>query len=92
MYMYKVYYQLSQFIAKFRRITIDLYKSCLVTIETPINHSSSQHQTVFAIVKKYIGTVANFLISKKGLSFQITLELNKNHDLNLNHLHRRIFC
>jgi hypothetical protein len=61
---------------------IDLYKSCLVTIETPRNHTSSQHRSVFAIVEKYVGIVMNFLLSKKGLSFQSTLKLHKNHDLN----------
>jgi hypothetical protein len=43
-----------QYLAKLRRIKIDLCKSRLVTIETPRNHSLSQHQTVFAIVEKYI--------------------------------------
>jgi hypothetical protein len=79
MYECRVYHQLLQYIAKLRQITIDLYKSGLVTIEIPRNHSSSQHQIVFAIVEKYIGIVANFLISQ---SFQITLKLHKNHDLN----------
>jgi hypothetical protein len=41
-----------------------------------------QHQIVFAIVEKYVGIVMNFLISKKGLSFQSTLKLHKNHNLN----------
>ncbi len=81
-YICRVYHQLLQYIAKLRRIMIDLYKSHLVTIETPRNHSSSQHRTVFAIVEKYIEIVMNFLISKKGLSFQITLKLHKKHDLN----------
>ena len=61
---------------------IDLYKSCLVTIETPRNHNSSQHQIVFAILEKYVEIAMNFLISKKGPSFQNTLKLHKNHDLN----------
>ncbi len=56
-YICRVYHQLSQYIAKLRRITIDFFKSCLVTIETPRNHSLSQHQIVFAIVEKYIGNV-----------------------------------
>jgi hypothetical protein len=34
------------------------------------------------VVIKYIGIVTNFLISKKGLSFQITLKLHKNPSLN----------
>ncbi len=41
------------------RVTIDLCKSHLVTIETLRNHSLSQHQIVFAIVEKYIGIVTN---------------------------------
>jgi hypothetical protein len=81
-YICRVYHQLSQYIAKLRGITIDLYKSCLITIETQRNHSTSKHQIVFAIVEKYIGTVTNFLISKKGPSFQITLKPHKNHNLN----------
>jgi hypothetical protein len=52
---------------------IDLYKSWLITIETPPNHTSSQHQIVFAILEKYVGIGKQFLISKKGLSFQSTL-------------------
>ncbi len=46
-------------IAKLRRIRIDLCKSRLVTIETPRNHSLSQHQIIFSIVEKYIGIVTN---------------------------------
>jgi hypothetical protein len=42
-YVCRVYHQLSQYIAKLRQITIDLCKSRLVTIETPRNHSLSQH-------------------------------------------------
>ncbi len=80
--VYVVYHKESQYIAKLRRITIDLYKSRLVTIETPRNHTSSQHRIVFAIIEKYVGIVMNFPISKKGLSFQCTLKLHKNHDLN----------
>ncbi len=64
------------------RITISRHKSHLVTIETPRNHTSSQHRIVFAIVEKYVEVVMNFLISKKGLSFQSTLKLHKNHNLN----------
>ncbi len=41
-YLCIVYHQLSQYIAKLRRITIDLCKSRLVTI-APRNHSLSQH-------------------------------------------------
>jgi hypothetical protein len=61
---------------------IDLYKSRLNTVETPRNHTSSQHRIVFAIIEKHVGIVMNFLISKKGLSFQSTLKLHKNHNLN----------
>jgi hypothetical protein len=61
---------------------IELYKSRLVTIEAPRNHTLSQHRIVFAIVGKYVGIVMNFLISKKGLSFQSTLKLHENQDLN----------
>jgi hypothetical protein len=81
-YTCSLYHKELQYIAKLRRITIDLYKSCLITIETPRNHTSSQHRIVFAIVEKYVGIVLNFLISKKGLSFQSTLKLHRNHDLN----------
>jgi hypothetical protein len=81
-YMCSLFHKVSQYIAKLRQIMIDLYKSCLVTIETPRNHTSSQHQIVFAIVEKYVGIVMNFLISNKGLSFQSTLKLHKNHNLN----------
>jgi hypothetical protein len=42
-YVCRVYHQLLQYIAKLRQITIDLCKSRLVTIETPRNHSLSQH-------------------------------------------------
>ncbi len=55
----RVYLQLLQYITKLRRITIDLCKSHLVTIETPRNHSLSQHQIIFAIVEKYIGIIKN---------------------------------
>jgi hypothetical protein len=41
-----------------RQITIDLCKSRLVTIETPRNHSLSQHQIIFASVEKYILSVS----------------------------------
>jgi hypothetical protein len=58
-YICRVYHQLLQYIAKLKRITIDLCKSRLVTIETPKNHSLSQHQIIFAIVEKYIGIVTN---------------------------------
>ncbi len=58
-YVCRVYHQLLQYIAKLRQITIDLCKSRLVTIETPRNHSLTQHQIVFAIVEKYIGIVTN---------------------------------
>ncbi len=58
-YICRVYSQLSQYIAKWRQITIDLCKSSLVTIETPRNHSLSQHRIVFTIVEKYIGIVTN---------------------------------
>ncbi len=81
-YICSLYHKELQVIAKVRWITIDLYKSCLVTIETPRNHNSSQHQIVFAIVEKYVGIVMNFLISKKGLGFQSTLKLHKNYDPN----------
>jgi hypothetical protein len=60
-YVCRVYHQLSQYIAKLRQITIDLCKSRLVTIETPRNHSLSQHQIVFAIVENYIGIVTNIV-------------------------------
>jgi hypothetical protein len=80
--MYVLYHKESQYNAKRRQITIDLYKSRLITIETPRHHTSSQHQIVFAIVEKYVGIVMHFLISKKGLSFQSTLKLHKNQDLN----------
>jgi len=53
----RVYHQLSQYIAKLRRITMDLCKSRLVAIETPRNHSLSQNQNFFAIVEKYIQVV-----------------------------------
>jgi hypothetical protein len=59
MFVCRVYHQLLQYIAKLRRIMIDLCKSRLVTIETPRNHSLSQHQIIFAIVEKYIGIVTN---------------------------------
>jgi hypothetical protein len=42
----------------------------------------SQHQIVFAILEKYVEIAMNFLISKKGPSFQSTLKLHKNHNLN----------
>jgi hypothetical protein len=58
-YICRVYHQLLQYIAKLRQITIDLCKSRLVTIETPRNHSLSQHQIIFTIVEKYIGIVTN---------------------------------
>jgi hypothetical protein len=61
---------------------IDHYKSRLSTVETPRNHNLSQHQIVFAIVEKYVGIVMTFLISKNRLSFQSTLKVHKNHDLN----------
>jgi hypothetical protein len=61
---------------------IDLYKSHLVTIETPRNHTLSHHQIVFTIVEKYVGIVMNFFISKRELSYQSILKLHKNHDLN----------
>jgi hypothetical protein len=60
-YVCRVYHQLSQYIAKLRQITIDLCKSCLVTIETPRNHSLTQHQIVFAILEKYIGFFTNIV-------------------------------
>jgi hypothetical protein len=50
-YVCRVYHQLSQYIAELRQITIDLCKSRLVTIETPRNHSLSQHQIIFAIIE-----------------------------------------
>ncbi len=81
-YICSLYHKESQYIAKLRRIMIDLYKSRLVTIETPRNYTLSQHRIVFAIVEKYVGVVMNFLTSKKGLSFQSTLKLHKNHNLN----------
>ncbi len=58
-YVCSVYHQLSKYIAKLRQIMIDLCKSCLVTIETPSNHSLPQHQIIFAIVEKYMGIVTN---------------------------------
>jgi hypothetical protein len=58
-YVCRVYHQLLQYIAKLKQITIDLCKSRLVTVETPRNHSLSQHQIIFAIVEKYIGIVTN---------------------------------
>ncbi len=81
-YICSLYHKELQYIAKLRWITIDLYKSHLVTIETPRNHISLQHWIVFAIVEKYVGIVMNFLISKKRLSFQSTLKLHKNYNLN----------
>ncbi len=42
-YICSLYHKESQYIAKLKQITIDLYKSCLVTMETPRNHTSSQH-------------------------------------------------
>ncbi len=81
-YICSLYHKGSQYIAKLRRITIELYKSRLVTVETPRSLTLSQHRIVTAIVEKYAGIVLNFLISKKGLSFQSTLKLHKNHDLN----------
>jgi hypothetical protein len=58
-YVCRVYHQLLQYIAKLRRVTIDLCKSRLITIETSRNHSLSQHWIIFAIVEKYIGIVTN---------------------------------
>jgi hypothetical protein len=58
-YVCRVYHQLLQYIAKLRRITIDLCKSRLVTVETPRNHSLPQHQKKIAIVEIYIGIVMN---------------------------------
>ncbi len=81
-YIYSLYHKESQYIAKLRQITIEPYKSHLVTIETPRNHTLSQHQIVFSFVENYVGIVMNFLISKKRLSFQSTLKLHKNHNLN----------
>ncbi len=43
------------------------------------NSKKSQLVTAFATLEKYIGIVTNFLILR---SFQITLKLHKNHNLN----------
>ncbi len=67
--MCSLYHKVSQYIAKLRRITIDLYKSHLITVETPRYHTSSQHRIVFIVVEKYVRIVMNFLISKKGAEF-----------------------
>ncbi len=69
-YICSLYHKESQYIAKLRRITIDLYKSRLVTIETSRNHTLSQHWIVFAIVERYVGILMNFLISKRGWVFK----------------------
>jgi hypothetical protein len=53
-YLCCLYRKESQYIAKLRQIRIDLYKSRLITMETSRNHTSSQHQIVFAIIEKYI--------------------------------------
>ncbi len=57
-------------------------KSHDVTIETPTNHSSSRWDIVFCFVEKNLWIVRRFVITKKGSSFQITLKLRRNHDLN----------
>jgi len=51
-------------------------------IETSTNHISSRRDIVFRSVENYAEIVRRFVISKKGSSFQITLKLRKNHDLN----------
>ena len=57
-------------------------KSHDVTIETPTNHSSSRWDIVFCFVEKNVGNVRWFVILKKGSSFQITLKLRRNHNIN----------
>ncbi len=47
-------------------------ESRLVTADSPRNHNLSQQGIGFAIIEKYVGISKCFLISKKGLSFQIT--------------------
>jgi len=56
-------------------------KSHDVTIETPTNHSSSRWDIVFHSVENNVGIVRQFVISKKGSSFQITWKLLRNHNL-----------
>ena len=51
-------------------------------IENPTNHSSSRRDKVFRLVENGIGIVMWFVILKKLSSFQITLKLHRNHDLN----------
>ena len=70
---------------KFRKSMIFLYwpnKSHDVTIGTPTNHSSSCWDIIFHSVENNVGIVRRFVISKKGSSFQMTLKLRRNHDLN----------
>ena len=58
------------------------YKSHDVTIETPTNDISSHRDIVFRSVENDVGIGKQFVISKKGSSFQITLKLRRNHNLN----------
>ena len=46
-----------------------------VMIETPLNHSSSQQETVVALIEKYVWIIIimNVLISKKGFIFSMIL-------------------
>ncbi len=82
-YVCRVYHQHSQYIAKLRQITIDLCKSRLVTIETPRNHSLSQHRIIFAIVKNTQELLRILISNYIERNFQITLKLHENH----NHYH-----
>ncbi len=58
------------------------YKSHDVTIETLTNHISSRRDIVFRSIENDVGIGKQIIISKKGSSFQITLKLRRNHDLN----------
>jgi hypothetical protein len=49
------------------------YKTHDVTIETPANHILSHQDIIFRSVENDVGIVRRFVISKKGSSFQITL-------------------
>ena len=51
-------------------------------IETPTNHSLSRQDIIFRSIENNIGMVRRFVISKNGPSFQITLKLHRNQDLN----------
>ena len=67
---------------KYEKIHQGPIKSHLVMIETPISHSTSRRDVVFAVIEKHIGIVFRFLISIKGSSFHFTLKLHRNHNLN----------